>query len=296
MSLREEERQKNGCSSRGLGLAAAAIGVGVGAALYYFFSKSPENPHSEGSTASGWQTETLNCTNCDQTQRNMDVDSDDYTTISEDVTSDTSIVSSADEDFNCSYSSRDTFNETIVTVDSSESNNSLSEQYVTDTDYSDSDMDDHSDTSLEQHSGSDNSTYNSNFSERSAINQRSANNSYETGYVMLTLRTTMNSSSSSSNSDEIQADEWVVVDEGLSEYTRGSRSPIHRIGEEQAIQRDQAFRERSWTLEECSICFEVMLRDQELMTLPCTHHFHQACILPWLQEQGTCPNCRKRAE
>lgn len=59
MSLREEDRQKNNCSSRGLGLAAAAIGVGVGAALYYFFNKRPENPDEEGST-SGW--------NCEQPQ------------------------------------------------------------------------------------------------------------------------------------------------------------------------------------------------------------------------------------
>ncbi|CAH2062428.1 unnamed protein product, partial [Iphiclides podalirius] len=55
----EEERQKSNCPSRGLGLAAAAIGIGVGAAMYYFFSKRPENPHGEGSTASEWHTETL---------------------------------------------------------------------------------------------------------------------------------------------------------------------------------------------------------------------------------------------
>ncbi|CAH2217553.1 jg21988 [Pararge aegeria aegeria] len=57
MSLREEDRQKNGCPSRGLGLAAAAIGVGVGAALYYFFSKRPENPANEGATSQEWSCE-----------------------------------------------------------------------------------------------------------------------------------------------------------------------------------------------------------------------------------------------
>ncbi|XP_038220974.1 E3 ubiquitin-protein ligase SDIR1-like isoform X2 [Zerene cesonia] len=56
-------------------------------------------------------------------------------------------------------------------------------------------------------------------------------------------------------------------------------------------QRD-AFRERSWTLEECTICYEVILKNQEVMSLPCTHNFHSACILPWLQQQQTCPNCR----
>lgn len=48
---REEDRQKNGCPSRGLGVAAAAIGVGVGAALYYFFNKRAEHPNTEGSTS-----------------------------------------------------------------------------------------------------------------------------------------------------------------------------------------------------------------------------------------------------
>lgn len=56
MSEREEDRNKN-CPSRGLGIAAAAIGVGVGAALYYFFSKRPENPADEGASTSGWNCE-----------------------------------------------------------------------------------------------------------------------------------------------------------------------------------------------------------------------------------------------
>lgn len=66
--------------------------------------------------------------------------------------------------------------------------------------------------------------------------------------------------------------------------------------ERRAILREQAFRERSWSPEECSICFDVMLRDDIVMSLPCTHRFHQHCILPWLQERQTCPNCRKQAE
>ncbi|XP_063543853.1 E3 ubiquitin-protein ligase RNF6-like isoform X2 [Cydia strobilella] len=66
--------------------------------------------------------------------------------------------------------------------------------------------------------------------------------------------------------------------------------------EERDILRAQAFRERSWSLEECSICFEIMLKDQDLTSLPCAHNFHSACLAPWLAEQQTCPNCRKAAE
>lgn len=57
MSVREEDRKKKSCPSRGLGLAAVAVGVGVGAALYYYFNKRPENPGSEGSTSSNWDCE-----------------------------------------------------------------------------------------------------------------------------------------------------------------------------------------------------------------------------------------------
>ncbi|XP_063371565.1 uncharacterized protein LOC134659791 isoform X2 [Cydia amplana] len=130
MSMREEDRQKNNCPSRGLGLAAAALGVGVGAALYYFLSKKPENPDGEGSTT-GWS--------CEQP---------------------------------------------------------------------------------------------------------------------------------------------------------------HTLSEEEQIKflNAQKFRERSWSLEECSICFEIMLKDQDLTSLPCAHNFHSACLAPWLAEQQTCPNCRKAAE
>ncbi|KAM3956840.1 uncharacterized protein ACR2FA_009147 isoform 2-T2 [Aphomia sociella] len=116
MNVRQEDRQKNACPSRGLGLAAAAIGVGVGAALYYFCSRRSQNPDGEGST-SHWSCEQPN-----------------------------------------------------------------------------------------------------------------------------------------------------------------------------------TFRERSWSLEECSICYDVMLKDQEVTKLPCTHNFHSSCIAPWLQEQQTCPYCRKPTE
>ncbi|XP_041968669.1 E3 ubiquitin-protein ligase SIRP1-like isoform X2 [Aricia agestis] len=65
------------------------------------------------------------------------------------------------------------------------------------------------------------------------------------------------------------------------------------LREDQEARRLQAFRERSWTLEECSICFDVILKNQEVMSLPCTHQFHAACVMPWLQQSQTCPNCRK---
>ncbi|XP_026725533.1 E3 ubiquitin-protein ligase RLIM-like [Trichoplusia ni] len=72
---------------------------------------------------------------------------------------------------------------------------------------------------------------------------------------------------------------------------------VQKVQDNQLTQiRQEAFRQRGWTLEECSICFDVMLRNQDITSLPCAHNFHTECILPWLQEKQTCPNCRKVAE
>ncbi|RVE46364.1 hypothetical protein evm_008987 [Chilo suppressalis] len=93
MNVREEDRQKNNCPSRGLGLAAAAIGVGVGAALYYFFSKRPENPDAGGSTTQ-WSCEQPHAFN----PLHDSEETDSYITISENSTTDTSIFTSDNTD------------------------------------------------------------------------------------------------------------------------------------------------------------------------------------------------------
>jgi len=55
----------------------------------------------------------------------------------------------------------------------------------------------------------------------------------------------------------------------------------------------------SSTLErDCAVCkeqFQLETEDpdeQIVITLPCGHPFHSACILPWLKSSGTCPVCR----
>ena len=40
----------------------------------------------------------------------------------------------------------------------------------------------------------------------------------------------------------------------------------------------------------CLICLEEMETNQEY--LPCAHSFHGNCIIPWLQENDTCPICK----
>lgn len=45
---------------------------------------------------------------------------------------------------------------------------------------------------------------------------------------------------------------------------------------------------------DCVICQDPFALSETLLTLPCKHHhaFHEACIVPWLQNSGTCPTCR----
>jgi len=49
---------------------------------------------------------------------------------------------------------------------------------------------------------------------------------------------------------------------------------------------------------DCAVCKEQFKLETEdpdeqiVVTLPCTHPFHEGCILPWLKSNGTCPVCR----
>ena len=30
----------------------------------------------------------------------------------------------------------------------------------------------------------------------------------------------------------------------------------------------------------------------EVILMPCTHQFHNECLIPWLEKHNTCPTCR----
>ncbi|KAJ2907343.1 RING finger domain-containing protein [Zalerion maritima] len=44
---------------------------------------------------------------------------------------------------------------------------------------------------------------------------------------------------------------------------------------------------------ECTICIQDVELGEEMVVLPCTHWFHEDCIMHWLREHGTCPICRQ---
>lgn len=47
---------------------------------------------------------------------------------------------------------------------------------------------------------------------------------------------------------------------------------------------------------ECSVCMDDVHIGDEVVMLPCSHWFHEACAGAWLGEHNTCPICRKGIE
>jgi len=47
---------------------------------------------------------------------------------------------------------------------------------------------------------------------------------------------------------------------------------------------------------ECSVCMDDVQIGDEVVLLPCSHWFHEACAGAWLSEHNTCPICRKGIE
>jgi E3 ubiquitin-protein ligase RNF115/126 len=44
---------------------------------------------------------------------------------------------------------------------------------------------------------------------------------------------------------------------------------------------------------ECSVCMDDVQLGDEVVSLPCSHWFHETCVGLWLSEHNTCPICRK---
>merc|ERR1711936_88949 len=44
--------------------------------------------------------------------------------------------------------------------------------------------------------------------------------------------------------------------------------------------------------QQCPICLKAVEEGDSLMTLPCCHSFHDACVTAWLSKAANCPLCR----
>ncbi|CAL9106526.1 unnamed protein product [Musa acuminata var. zebrina] len=43
---------------------------------------------------------------------------------------------------------------------------------------------------------------------------------------------------------------------------------------------------------DCAVCKDGIVAEDRVKRLPCLHHYHEECILPWLGIRNTCPLCR----
>merc|ERR1712098_534074 len=46
----------------------------------------------------------------------------------------------------------------------------------------------------------------------------------------------------------------------------------------------------------CSVCLGEFDEHQMVLATPCGHHFHRHCIVRWIRQKATCPNCRQSLE
>ena len=46
------------------------------------------------------------------------------------------------------------------------------------------------------------------------------------------------------------------------------------------------------TDKQCSVCIKYYKVGDKVFFLPCQHHFHIECIMPWFKTNHICPNCR----
>ncbi|KAG2665385.1 hypothetical protein I3760_15G006200 [Carya illinoinensis] len=75
-----------------------------------------------------------------------------------------------------------------------------------------------------------------------------------------------------------------------------SRSAIIRLMEKGSF---VASKSDDQELGMCSICLEEFASSngaEELLRMDCSHVYHRACILPWLQKSNTCPACRRQVD
>mmetsp|Transcript_31878 Transcript_31878/g.40886 ORF Transcript_31878/g.40886 Transcript_31878/m.40886 type:complete len:331 (+) Transcript_31878:154-1146(+) len=43
---------------------------------------------------------------------------------------------------------------------------------------------------------------------------------------------------------------------------------------------------------DCTVCLEPFKAQDQVLLMPCNHAYHPSCLIPWLYQQNTCPDCR----
>ncbi|CAL1694479.1 unnamed protein product [Somion occarium] len=91
-----------------------------------------------------------------------------------------------------------------------------------------------------------------------------------------------------------------ALDQIITQLMENSQSHPVPATEEimQKLPREVLTEESPLLERDCAVCkdqFQLNTDDpaeQVVVTLPCSHPFHEPCIIPWLKSSGTCPVCR----
>ena len=84
-----------------------------------------------------------------------------------------------------------------------------------------------------------------------------------------------------------------IIEETVAEMLDDLGPPKTRSASKKAIEELEKVKiDESSGVVSCSVCFEEILIGTEAKRLPCSHVYHEGCIVKWLNESNTCPLCR----
>ncbi|GAY39629.1 hypothetical protein CUMW_045860 [Citrus unshiu] len=110
-------------------------------------------------------------------------------------------------------------------------------------------------------------------------------------------------------SADVEVVEIEVVEDEIerSERKEASRFVVEMLSRKQRRVLDLDFNKLVKAGDNCAVCLEELIAKEEikgqttekktqLITMPCHHIFHVSCISRWLEEQNSCPMCRRQIQ
>ena len=83
-----------------------------------------------------------------------------------------------------------------------------------------------------------------------------------------------------------------IFEGGGNENGPTAREYIQNLSQTKFLSFMELAKEKGKVSTKCAICTEEFEKDEKVSALDCEHIFHSECLIPWLEIQNTCPNCR----
>ncbi|MCL7035829.1 hypothetical protein MKW94_005546 [Papaver nudicaule] len=98
--------------------------------------------------------------------------------------------------------------------------------------------------------------------------------------------------SESESEDEID----LAVEQSIEDLkVRASKSAIDGLKRRKYFYEgggDSLAKSKTSTAADCVVCMDVFEDGTGVTYIPCSHFFHEGCLVRWLQESNSCPLCR----